>query len=132
MAGQGKPDTSPDLTEGVTLADFGGRKMLRGRVGKKPVLLALVGDEVHAIGATCTHYQGRLDRGALEGEAVRCPLHHALFQLIRQHHHGLFLNLRPAHDPIGEPGIFRQSDQIRIGIRQHTDPELAHDRAEVM
>lgn len=81
MSSTDNPDAGPDLTRGVTLADFGARKLLRGHVGEQAVLLARVGDEVLATGASCTHYGGALDQGALEGDTVRCPLHHACFSL---------------------------------------------------
>jgi len=88
-------DAGPDLTRGITLADFGGRKLLCGHVGEQAVLLARVGDEVLATGAICTHYSGPLDRGAVEGDTVRCPLHHACFSLRT----GEALSA-PAFDPI--------------------------------
>ena len=81
MSSNDTPDAGPDLTLGVTLADFGSRKLLRGHVGDQAVLLARVGDELLATGASCTHYGGPLDQGALEGDTVRCPLHHACFSL---------------------------------------------------
>lgn len=122
MAAKSKPDTSPDLAKGITLADFGDRKMFRGQVDEKPVLLARVGDEVHAVGATCTHYQGRLDRGALEGDAVRCPLHHALFSL----HTGEALNA-PAFSPIPVWRVEREGD--RIFVREQLERPTAPARA---
>lgn len=81
MAMRTVSDAGPDLTEGVTPADFGDRRMLRGHVGKKSVLLVRLGDEVLAVGAKCTHYQGALDEGLVAGETVTCPLHHACFSL---------------------------------------------------
>ncbi len=81
MSSTDPSDAGPDLSLGVTLADFGDRKLLRGHVGDEAVLLAHVGDEVLATGATCTHYGGALDQGLLEGDTVRCPLHHACFSL---------------------------------------------------
>jgi NADPH-dependent 2,4-dienoyl-CoA reductase/sulfur reductase-like enzyme/nitrite reductase/ring-hydroxylating ferredoxin subunit len=85
----------PDLTKGVTLADFGGKPMLRGHVGETAVLLARVDDEVLAVDATCTHYSGALDEGIVAGDTVRCPLHHACFSLRTGEAVGA-----PAFDPI--------------------------------
>lgn len=81
MSMQSPSDDGPDLTLGVTLADFDGRQMLRGHVGKKSVLLVRLGTEVLAVGAKCTHYHGLLDQGIIVDETVRCPLHHACFSL---------------------------------------------------
>lgn len=81
MSISGNGAAGPDLTQGVTLADFAGRSMLRGHVGKKSVLLARLGDEILAVGAKCSHYHGWLDQGVVVGETVRCPLHHACFSL---------------------------------------------------
>ncbi len=74
-------DAGPDLAEGVTLADFHGRTMLRGHVGEEAVLLARLGDGFRAVGAFCTHYGGPLEQGILVADTVHCPLHHACFSL---------------------------------------------------
>lgn len=55
--------------------------MVRGHVGDDEVILARSGSEWFAVGARCTHYKGRLDRGLIVGDTVRCPLHHACFSL---------------------------------------------------
>ncbi|HNU09802.1 MAG TPA: FAD-dependent oxidoreductase [Rubrivivax sp.] len=81
MSSNDAADAGPDLIQGVSLADFGASRMLRGHVGEQAVLLARVGDEVLAVGANCTHYGGPLEQGTLEGETVRCPWHHACFSL---------------------------------------------------
>lgn len=55
--------------------------MVRGHVGDDEIVLAQSGSEWFAVGARCTHYRGRLDRGLVVGDTVRCPLHHACFSL---------------------------------------------------
>jgi NADPH-dependent 2,4-dienoyl-CoA reductase/sulfur reductase-like enzyme/nitrite reductase/ring-hydroxylating ferredoxin subunit len=71
----------PDLTRGVALSDLPDGGMLAGHVGEETVLLARRGEEVFAIGATCTHYGGPLAEGLLVEDTVRCPWHHACFSL---------------------------------------------------
>ena len=72
--------SGPDLTKGVTFADFVDGKLL-GHVGTAEVLLIRSGAEVFAIGPHCTHYHGPLADGLVVGESVRCPWHHACFDL---------------------------------------------------
>ena len=55
--------------------------MLLGHVGEDAVLLARRGEDVFAVGAICTHYNGPLAEGLLVDDTVRCPLHHACFSL---------------------------------------------------
>lgn len=115
MTSPSAQDAGPDLTEGVGLADFGGRTMLRGHVGKKAVLLARLGEEVLAVGAKCTHYSGPLERGMIEGETVRCPLHHACFSLRTGEALGA-----PAFAPLPCWKVERDGD--RIVVRERLEP----------
>src|SRR6266536_3617216 len=80
MAEQSKPK-GPDLTRGVPVGDVADGGMVGGHVGDDAVLLARRGDELFAIGATCSHYGGPLAEGLLVGDTVRCPWHHACFRL---------------------------------------------------
>jgi NADPH-dependent 2,4-dienoyl-CoA reductase/sulfur reductase-like enzyme/nitrite reductase/ring-hydroxylating ferredoxin subunit len=79
-AEQGKPQ-GPDLAEGVWLDHLADGGMLSGHVGDEAVLLARRGDELFAIGATCSHYGGPLAEGLMVDDTVRCPWHHACFSL---------------------------------------------------
>ena len=73
--------TGPDLSQGVPIASIPEGGMLGGHVGDEPVLLSRDGDSVYAIGGRCTHYGGPLIEGLVVGTTVRCPWHHACFDL---------------------------------------------------
>ena len=71
----------PDLAAGVPLSDVADGGMVGGHVGDDAVLLARRGNELFAIGATCSHYGGPLAEGLVVDDTVRCPWHHACFSL---------------------------------------------------
>src|SRR5262249_25512975 len=69
--------------QGIALDEIPDGGMLAGHVGEEAVLLARRGNEVFAIGATCSHYNGPLADGLMVDDTVRCPGHHARFSLRR-------------------------------------------------
>lgn len=81
MTDQPSTPTGPDLTQGIPAASLADGGMLAGHAEGEPVLLARLGDEFVAVGATCTHYGGPLPEGLVVGDTVRCPWHHACFNL---------------------------------------------------
>ena len=81
MAAEQSKPKGPDLARGVPLADVADGGMVGGHVGDDAVLLTRRGDELVAIGATCSHYGGPLAEGLIVGDTVRCPWHHACFSL---------------------------------------------------
>jgi NADPH-dependent 2,4-dienoyl-CoA reductase/sulfur reductase-like enzyme/nitrite reductase/ring-hydroxylating ferredoxin subunit len=80
MAQEQAPPSGPDLTQGVALAALVDDRLV-GHVGDEEVLLVRAGSELFAISAHCTHYHGPLVDGVVTGETVRCPWHHACFDL---------------------------------------------------
>src|SRR5258705_3757727 len=72
---------TPNLADGIAVGALQSGGMLLGRVGDEEVLLVRRGDEIFAVGAHCTHYHGPLAEGLVAGESVRCPWHHACFDL---------------------------------------------------
>ena len=80
MAEAQKPPAGPDLTRGVAASDFR-NDMLVGHVGDDEILLVRSGSEIFAIDAHCSHYHGPLADGLVVGATVRCPWHHACFDL---------------------------------------------------
>ncbi|HMI95828.1 MAG TPA: FAD-dependent oxidoreductase [Micropepsaceae bacterium] len=77
---QAKP-AGPDLVQGIALAELPDGGKLVGRVGDEEVLLLRRGTEIFAVAAHCTHYHGPLADGLVVGDTVRCPWHHACFDL---------------------------------------------------
>ena len=45
------------------------------------IALFRIGDEVHATDGICTHAYAALADGFVEGDAIECPLHQALFDI---------------------------------------------------
>jgi len=70
----------PDLAQGIAFADLVDGRLV-GHVGEEEVLLVHNGLELFAIGAHCSHYHAPLADGVVAGETVRCPWHHACFDL---------------------------------------------------
>jgi NADPH-dependent 2,4-dienoyl-CoA reductase/sulfur reductase-like enzyme/nitrite reductase/ring-hydroxylating ferredoxin subunit len=80
MAEEQAPLAGPDLAQGIAPSDFTGETLL-GHVGDQDVLLVRSGPEIFAIEAHCSHYHGPLAEGLVVGDSIRCPWHHACFDL---------------------------------------------------
>ena len=70
-----------DLAKGIAFDALPDGGMLVGHVDDEQILLVRRGSEVFAVGAHCTHYHGPLVEGLVVGDTVRCPWHHACFNL---------------------------------------------------
>jgi len=73
--------SSPDLTLGLAQDELEDGGMLLGHVGEEAVLVTRIGDEFFAVGAHCTHYHCPLIDGIVTDRTIRCPCHHACFDL---------------------------------------------------
>jgi len=80
MADQQTAPAGPDLTKGVALSEFSGATLL-GHVGEEEVVLVRSGSDIFALDAHCSHYHGPLAEGLVDGETIRCPWHHACFDV---------------------------------------------------
>ena len=81
MADDQASASGPDLTQGIAVGDLPDGGKLLGHAGKEQVLLVRRGAEIFAVAAFCTHYHGPLADGLVVGDTVRCPWHHACFDL---------------------------------------------------
>ncbi|HTD84370.1 MAG TPA: FAD-dependent oxidoreductase [Gemmatimonadaceae bacterium] len=100
--------TGPDLTKGVEISSVRPGQLIAGHAFGEPVLLARVEPNWFAVGAKCTHYGAPLDQGVLVSETIRCPWHHACFEL----HNGAAsrapaLNDLPSYDVAIENNVVR-------------------------
>ena len=78
MAGQ---QDGPDFIEGVALDEIPDGGVLAGKIGDRTVLLIRKGDTVQAIGGTCSHLGAPLAQGLVTAGEIRCPWHHACFDI---------------------------------------------------
>jgi NADPH-dependent 2,4-dienoyl-CoA reductase/sulfur reductase-like enzyme/nitrite reductase/ring-hydroxylating ferredoxin subunit len=77
----GPASAGPDFTLGVETSEIPEDGVLGGHVGDDPVVLARVDGELVAFSGACTHYSGPLKEGLRVGGTLRCPWHHACFDL---------------------------------------------------
>jgi NADPH-dependent 2,4-dienoyl-CoA reductase/sulfur reductase-like enzyme/nitrite reductase/ring-hydroxylating ferredoxin subunit len=112
MADQQAPPAGPDLATGIALSEFSGPTLL-GHVGDEEVLLVRSGAEIFAIDAHCSHYHGPLAEGLVTGENIRCPWHHACFDLRTGE-----ATRAPALAPIAVWKVEHQGDRIFVREKQ--------------
>ena len=113
MAEAQTPPAGPDLAQGVALSEFAGETLL-GHVGDQAVLLVRADAEIFAIDAHCSHYHGPLAEGLVVGDSIRCPWHHACFDLRTGE-----AARAPALTPLAVWQVEREGD--RIFVRQKRD-----------
>lgn len=112
--------TGPDFRAGISITELTPGKPLLGHADGAPVLLTRLGDEVFAVGASCTHYSGPLAEGLVVGDTVRCPWHHACFSL----KDGEALR-SPALNPLPCWPVKREGDRITLGEKIERAPLAA-------
>jgi NADPH-dependent 2,4-dienoyl-CoA reductase/sulfur reductase-like enzyme/nitrite reductase/ring-hydroxylating ferredoxin subunit len=113
MGGDEGKLSGPDLAAGVDEATLGADAPLLGHAGGEAVMLVRRAGDVLAVGATCTHYGGPLSEGAIVGDTVRCPWHHACFDLrTGTAERGPALNALPCFE------VARVGGRIRVGARK--------------
>jgi len=70
-----------DLAAGIGSDELEEGSMIEGTFRGERVLIARVDGIAYAVGGLCTHYGASLAGGLLVDDTVRCPLHHACFNL---------------------------------------------------
>ena len=70
-----------DLKAGVSTEGLADGAIVAGQVDGEDAILVKDGGKLYAVGAACTHYHGPLAEGLVADGTVRCPWHHARFDL---------------------------------------------------
>lgn len=109
MAQQSKIE-GPDLAEeGVALDAFEAGIPIGGQVDGQPVVLVQTTGGIRAVSGKCTHYGGPLSKGLCVGGEIRCPWHHARFDLESGEAVGA-----PALDPIAVYEIEERDGRVYV------------------
>src|SRR6187549_2014924 len=104
----------PDLTLGVSAQDVVEARPFLGHAHGEAVMMVRSGGKILATGATCTHYSGPLAEGLVVGKTVRCPWHHACFDLETGLAAGPALTPIPCFDVIEEKGMIRVAQKREV------------------
>lgn len=71
----------PDLKKGIDTESLKSGEKILGHADGIPVLLIRSDKVFYAIGAKCSHYSADLGEGLLVDHEIRCPWHHACFDI---------------------------------------------------
>jgi apoptosis-inducing factor 3 len=110
--------SGPDLSQGVSAASLKEDQPLLGHVADQAVMLVKTGGQILATAATCTHYSGPLAEGLVVDGTVRCPWHHACFDL----RSGLAKG--PALTPLACFDVIHEHDLVRVGGQHRAKPPV--------
>jgi apoptosis-inducing factor 3 len=101
-------------------SDLNSGEMKEIAAGETRILLARVGDQFHAVSASCPHYGASLAEGALCGTHVICPLHHAVFNLVNGE-----LEEPPALDALVSYEVHIENERVMVRVPEETQDRRA-------
>jgi apoptosis-inducing factor 3 len=108
--------SGPDLKSGVEFDQLIENEPFPGHYEGEAVILVRQGGDVFAMAGTCTHYSGPLAEGLVVGGTIRCPWHHARFNIHTGEAEGA-----PALNPLTCFHVRRQGSTVAITGKMETD-----------
>src|SRR5437016_4650132 len=117
---ENKELSGPDLKSGVSFQSLQDNAPLLGHLDGEAVLVVRQGEQVFAIGATCTHYGGPLAEGLIVADTVRCPWHHARFSLRTGEAQGA-----PALSPVSCFVVERDGGAVKVTRKCETNTRVS-------
>ncbi|HEX6179366.1 MAG TPA: FAD-dependent oxidoreductase [Thermoanaerobaculia bacterium] len=116
-----------DLSEGLPISELTAEGTAVGRLGDDEILVVRRGAEYFAVGAHCTHYHAPLVEGLADDATIRCPWHHACFNLRT----GAVL-AAPALSPLPAWRIEVRGDRLFIGEKIRVETRAKRGPANVV
>jgi NADPH-dependent 2,4-dienoyl-CoA reductase/sulfur reductase-like enzyme/nitrite reductase/ring-hydroxylating ferredoxin subunit len=116
--------TGPDLVnEGIPVESVSEGTPVKGHVDGKQVIVVRTPQGVRAVGGSCTHYGGPLGDGLCVGGQIRCPWHHAIFDLTTGEAVGApALNPIPVYEPTEREGRIYATGPVAAPIPDREAP----------
>jgi NADPH-dependent 2,4-dienoyl-CoA reductase/sulfur reductase-like enzyme/nitrite reductase/ring-hydroxylating ferredoxin subunit len=106
----------PDFATGIDVSQLKPNEPFLGHAGGEAIVLVKTDAGICAVGAACTHYGGPLAEGIVEQGTIRCPWHHARYDLRSGE------PTRPGRDAIACYRVEQQGGRVQVRGRVSTLP----------
>jgi NADPH-dependent 2,4-dienoyl-CoA reductase/sulfur reductase-like enzyme/nitrite reductase/ring-hydroxylating ferredoxin subunit len=102
--------TDRDLAAGIAVSELGEDRIVAGHVDGEPVVLLRSGGRLCALAGVCTHAKAPLADGIVADGTLRCPWHHARFDIAT----GEAVDA-PAFEPLQRFEVVEENGTVRVG-----------------
>lgn len=106
-----------DLGSGIPATELADGSIVDGTLNGERIALVRSGGEAFAVGGLCTHYGAPLAGGIVVDGGIRCPLHHACFDL-----RSGAATCAPAMSPIPTFAVVEADGMIHVGAKREPTP----------
>jgi apoptosis-inducing factor 3 len=121
--GQDQNENRLDLTQWTAVESVPDGGIVAGVVGEDRVFVWRNGNRLKAYGAECPHLGAPLNEGVVVGATLRCPWHHACFNLATGE-----ATAAPAFDALREYPVTLEDNRFSVGRASAQAPRQAAER----